>query len=69
MPILASLSYFGLREDYEEWNPSCIEAARWLDRTAPANARVAVSDEGDPSCIYYSGRKGWHFWRPYTVSV
>jgi hypothetical protein len=23
-----------------------------------------ITDKGDPSCLYYAKRKGWHFWNP-----
>jgi hypothetical protein len=61
---LGWLAYYGLRRDYVEWNPGCIQAAAKLDQIAPPNARLLITDEGDPSCMYYSRRKGWHFWTP-----
>jgi len=30
-------------------------------RVTPANALVVFVDDGDPTGIYYSERKGWHF--------
>ena len=32
-----------------------------LNRIAPRHALVIVADGGDPTCLYYSKRKGWHF--------
>ena len=37
------------------------EAGTALRQLEPHDALVAVVDAGDPTAIYYSGRKGWHF--------
>jgi hypothetical protein len=40
-----------------------------LRQLAPRDALVAVVDAGDPTAIYYSGRKGWHFPRDFGSPV
>ena len=62
--ILCLMSYVGLRNDYILRNTACVEAARELNISAPLSALVLVTDEGDPSCLYYAHRKGWHWWNP-----
>ena len=37
------------------------QAGQALDRLAPPEALVLAAEGGDPSLIYYSRRKGWHF--------
>ena len=66
MIMLGCIAYYALRPYYAEWNPTCLEAAQRLRQIAPPEARVLIPDGGDPSCIYYTGRKGWHFWSPKT---
>ncbi len=40
-----------------------------LRELAPRDTLVAVVDAGDPTMIYYSGRKGWHFPRDFGSPV
>ena len=37
------------------------DAGNELNRIAPRHAFATVADGGDPTCLYYSKRKGWHF--------
>lgn len=46
---------------YVSWNDHAYRAGRTLDRLAPRDALVAVVDGGDPTALYYSRRRGWHF--------
>jgi hypothetical protein len=41
------------------------KAGMALRQLAPRDALVAVVDAGDPTMIYYRGRKGWHFPRDF----
>lgn len=45
------------------------EAGVALRQLEPRAALVAVVDAGDPTAIYYSGRKGWHFPRDFGSPV
>jgi 4-amino-4-deoxy-L-arabinose transferase-like glycosyltransferase len=60
---LAYLSYSSLKPLYEP-QPQRIQAwqvGNALNHITPADALVIVADDGDPTAIYYSRRKGWHF--------
>jgi Dolichyl-phosphate-mannose-protein mannosyltransferase len=46
---------------YEPRALPAFEAGVALRQLEPRDALVAVVDAGDPTAIYYSGRKGWHF--------
>lgn len=46
---------------YVPWNDPAYRAGRALDRLSPRDALVAVIDGGDPTALYYSRRRGWHF--------
>jgi hypothetical protein len=59
-----ALSYFSfvyLKPLYEPLALAPWRAGNELNRIAPPQALVAVADGGDPTCLYYSKRKGWHF--------
>ena len=62
--VLGGVSLFALRREYKPWNQICMDAAKQVDRIAPPTGRVVVADSGDPSCLYYTKRKGWHFYKP-----
>ncbi len=64
MAVLAGLYYVGLGYNYTSSDISCVQAAETVDRMAPAEGRVLIADDGNPSCMYYSRRTGWHFWTP-----
>jgi hypothetical protein len=60
---LAYLSYSSLKPLYE---PQAQRVQAWhvgnaLNHIAPADALVIIADDGDPTAIYFSKRKGWHF--------
>jgi 4-amino-4-deoxy-L-arabinose transferase-like glycosyltransferase len=46
---------------YESRNDAASRAGRALQRLAPPDALVTVVDGGDPTALYYSRRRGWHF--------
>lgn len=73
--ILGYLSYSYLKPWYIPWGRPLMEAGIELERTTPLDALVMIADDGDPTGIYYSKRKGWHFpqgavlpWEPYPVN-
>ena len=60
---LAYLSYSALKPLYDP-EPQRLQAwqlGRALRQITPGNALVIVADDGDPTALYYSRRKGWHF--------
>jgi hypothetical protein len=62
--FLASLSYFSfsyIKPLYDPWGMQSFKAGTELNRIAPPYSLAAVADGGDPTCLYYSRRKGWHF--------
>ena len=62
--FFSSLSYisFGYVEPlYTAWGMGSFDAGTEINRIAPPQALVIVADGGDPTCLYYSRRKGWHF--------
>jgi hypothetical protein len=59
--MTAALSHLQLQPRYDPWAVPLWSAGQALDRLAPPEALVLAADGGDPSLIYYSRRKGWHF--------
>jgi 4-amino-4-deoxy-L-arabinose transferase-like glycosyltransferase len=59
--VTAALSFLQLQPQYDPWAVPLWKAGQALDRLAPPEALVLAADGGDPSLIYYSRRKGWHF--------
>jgi 4-amino-4-deoxy-L-arabinose transferase-like glycosyltransferase len=62
--FFSSLSYFSfvyLNPLYEPLALPAWHAGNELNGMAPPDALIAVADGGDPTCLYYSRRKGWHF--------
>jgi hypothetical protein len=57
----AALSYLALRPLYYPWALAFWQAGQALNQLAPPDALLLAADYGDPSLIYYSRRKGWHF--------
>ena len=41
-----------------------MKAGMAADLITPEGAQVVVAGEGVPTALYYSKRKGWHFWGP-----
>lgn len=58
---LACFAYMQVAPMYQPWAMPAFKAGVALQRMSPPDALVAVVDGGDPTAIYYSGRKGWHF--------
>jgi hypothetical protein len=58
---LAALSYLALTPLYNSWAVPLRQAGQVLDQLAPSDGLVLAVDYGDPSLLYYSRRKGWHF--------
>jgi Dolichyl-phosphate-mannose-protein mannosyltransferase len=58
---LGVLSYVYIRPLYKPWGIPSLNAGIELDRIAPPDALVISADDGNPTTIYYSRRKGWHF--------
>src|SRR5687767_10594035 len=58
---LSSFSFVYLKPLYEPVTLASWRAANELNRLAPIDILFAAGDGGDPTCIYYSKRKGWHF--------
>jgi 4-amino-4-deoxy-L-arabinose transferase-like glycosyltransferase len=62
--FFVSLSYLSLtylKPLYNPWGLPFFNAGTELNRIAPRHALAIVVDGGDPTCLYYSKRKGWHF--------
>jgi len=67
-----SLGFFAYTQVAPLYQPSAMPAftaGLELRRSSPPDALVAVVDSGDPTAIYYSGRKGWHFPRNFGGPV
>jgi hypothetical protein len=54
-------SYQALRPIYTPWALPGLNAGLEVDRLAPPDALVISATDGDPTMLYYSRRKGWHF--------
>jgi hypothetical protein len=61
LSYLFYLSLVYIKPLYEPWGMPSFNAGTELNRIAPRHSLVAVADGGDPTCLYYSKRKGWHF--------
>jgi 4-amino-4-deoxy-L-arabinose transferase-like glycosyltransferase len=62
--FFSSLSYFSfvyLKPLYEPIALASWRAGNELNRMASLDTLFAAGDGGDPTCIYYSKRNGWHF--------
>ena len=65
--LIAALSYSAyvfVKPLYKPWARSYMKAGMAADLITPEGALVVVAGEGVPTAIYYSKRKGWHFWNP-----
>ena len=58
---LATLSYRALKPIYNSWATPLWQAGQALDQLASSEGFVLAVDYGEPSLLYYSRRKGWHF--------
>jgi 4-amino-4-deoxy-L-arabinose transferase-like glycosyltransferase len=59
--LLSYLSFVYIKPLYHPWGIRSFNAGTELNRIAPRHALAIVADGGDPTCLYYSKRKGWHF--------
>jgi hypothetical protein len=66
---LAWWSYVWIKPKYDPWGAPLWAVGRELDRIAPSGALVAVADVGDPTAMYYSRRKGWHFLENFGIAA
>jgi 4-amino-4-deoxy-L-arabinose transferase-like glycosyltransferase len=70
--LYLSLGVFAYTQVAPLYQPSAMPAFKAgleLRRSSPPDALIAVVDSGDPTAIYYSGRKGWHFPRNFGGPV
>ncbi len=58
---LGLFSYRSLAPRYRPWQQPGFNAAMELKKISPPGALVLAVDYGEPTIIYYSERKGWHF--------
>ena len=58
---LAYVSYIYVQPLYKAVGIASLNGGIELDHIAPRDALVITADNGDPTTIYYSRRKGWHF--------
>jgi 4-amino-4-deoxy-L-arabinose transferase-like glycosyltransferase len=61
--VIGAQSYQALRPRYLSWGEPLRQAGLATQQIAPPEALIVAIDEGDPSLIYYSGRRGWHLLR------
>jgi len=66
---LGVFAYTQVAPLYRPWALPAFEAGLELRRRSSPDALVTVVDSGDPTAIYYSGRRGWHFPRNFGVPV
>jgi hypothetical protein len=61
--LLGVLSFVSVAPMYDAWRMPSLKAGREVDRIAPIGALIIVTDDGDPTALYYAQRNGWHLWR------
>ncbi len=59
--LLSYLSYFHVKPLYAAWALPSWKAGNEINRIAPPGALIIVPGSGDPTTIYYSKRRGWHY--------
>jgi 4-amino-4-deoxy-L-arabinose transferase-like glycosyltransferase len=59
--VLAVVAYVSIAPHYEPKRLAWWQAGLALNRLAPPDALVLMADDGDPTALYYSQRRGWHF--------
>jgi 4-amino-4-deoxy-L-arabinose transferase-like glycosyltransferase len=59
--VLAVVTSLALAPHYEPKRLAWWQAGLALNRLTPPEALVLVADDGDPTALYYSQRRGWHF--------
>jgi hypothetical protein len=58
---LAYFSYSSVKAYYYAWATPMWKAGADLNAFASPHVLVIATDNGDPTLLYYSKRKGWHF--------
>jgi hypothetical protein len=58
---LSYLSYYYVQPLYRPWGIPSLHAGSELDHLASPDALVMAANNGDPTPLYYSRRRGWHF--------
>ena len=59
--LAAAESWHALRPSYVSWAEPLRRAGMAVRELTPSDARVVFIDQGDPSGLYYTERRGWHF--------
>jgi 4-amino-4-deoxy-L-arabinose transferase-like glycosyltransferase len=59
--LLSYYAYFFAKPLYVSWAIPSLKAGNEVNRIAPPAALIIVPGNGDPTTIYYSKRRGWHF--------
>jgi hypothetical protein len=58
---IAAVAYISIAPHYEPTRLAWWQAGLALNRLSPPEALVLIADDGDPTAVYYSQRRGWHF--------
>jgi 4-amino-4-deoxy-L-arabinose transferase-like glycosyltransferase len=58
---LAAAAYLAIAPHYEPKRLAWWQAGLALNHLAPPEALLLIADDGDPTALYYSQRRGWHF--------
>jgi 4-amino-4-deoxy-L-arabinose transferase-like glycosyltransferase len=58
---LAAAAYLAIAPHYEPKRLAWYQAGLALNRLTPPEALLLIADDGDPTTLYYSQRRGWHF--------
>jgi hypothetical protein len=61
LTLLSYLSYFYVKPLYSAWAIPSFKAGDEINRIAPPRSLIIVPGSGDPTTIYHSKRRGWHF--------
>jgi 4-amino-4-deoxy-L-arabinose transferase-like glycosyltransferase len=59
--LLSYLSYLHVKPLYAAWALPSWKAGNEINRIAHPGALIIVPGRGDPTTIYYSKRRGWHY--------
>jgi 4-amino-4-deoxy-L-arabinose transferase-like glycosyltransferase len=62
---LAAAAYLAIAPHYEPERLAWWQAGLALNRLTPPEALLLIADDGDPTTLYYSQRRGWHFLQPF----
>jgi 4-amino-4-deoxy-L-arabinose transferase-like glycosyltransferase len=57
---VAVVAFVQVKPWYDPWAEPLRAAGRELGRISPLGALVIIADDGNPTALYYSGRRGWH---------